>query len=321
MKTLIYGAGPIGRWLALRLGQSNKNVTLLARADTLRRLRKNGVVIADGFTGEKRTAHVNLADRLNADDLYDLVVVPMRKSSRLAVCSTLAANANLGNILFLGNDVSGFHRYFDCLPEEKVLLGFPGAGGGEDGDDLVFVDRDKPNGKTRSIYIGEPSGEITERMVHIQEFFEGAGVPVSLEKNIDGWLKYHFAFVGPMAAAVAKCGGDVRAVSANRKVLRQFVLACREAGNVLRKTGYPKRQPPIFNLFYWAPLWLAPKAFKPLFDSRFAEVAIGLHAKAVGNEFAEMADEFAELQAKAGIKTPNLDELLSHIHSDKERAA
>ena len=61
-----------------------------------------------------------------------------------------------------------------------------------------------------------------------------------------------------MAAVVAKCGGDVRAVSTNKKVLRQFVLACREAGNVLRKAGYPKRQPPIFNLFYWMPLWLAP---------------------------------------------------------------
>ena len=313
MKTLIYGAGPIGRWLALRLGQANRDVTLLARADTLQQLRKEGIVITDGFTGEKQIARVNLVDRLNADDHYDLVVVAMRKSSRLAVCQTLAANTNLENIIFLGNDISGFHRYFDHLPKEKVLLGFPGAGGGADGDELVFVDRDKPNGKTRSIHIGELTGEITERMEQIQELFEGAGVPVSLEKNIVGWLMYHFAFVGPMAAVVAKCGGDVRAVSSNKKVLRQFVLACREAGNVLRKAGYPKRQPPIFNLFYWTPLWLAPKAFKPLFDSRFAEVAIGLHAKAIGSEFAEMADEFAELQAKTGIDTPNLDELLSHI--------
>ena len=99
------------------------------------------------------------------------------------------------------------------------------------------------------------------------------------------------------------------------------MLACREAGNVLREAGYPKRQPPIFNLFYWTPLWLAPKAFKPLFDSRFAEVAIGLHAKAIGNEMAEMADEFAELQIKAGVDTPNLDALLWHIQSNREVTA
>ena len=29
MKTLVYGAGPIGRWLALRLHQGGKDVTLL----------------------------------------------------------------------------------------------------------------------------------------------------------------------------------------------------------------------------------------------------------------------------------------------------
>jgi ketopantoate reductase len=30
MKTLIYGAGPIGRWLALRLPKGNQDTTLLA---------------------------------------------------------------------------------------------------------------------------------------------------------------------------------------------------------------------------------------------------------------------------------------------------
>jgi hypothetical protein len=155
-------------------------------------------------------------------------------------------------------------------------------------------------------------------MKRIQELFAGADVPVSLEKNIDGWLKYHFAFVVPMAGAVLKCNNDVRAVGSNKKVLRQYVLACREAGNVLRKAGYPKRQPPIFNLFYWTPLWLAPNAFKPLFDSRFAEVAIGLHLNAIGNEFAQMVDEFSQLQAKVGIDTPNLDDLLEHITPGQE---
>jgi len=32
MKTLIYGARPIGQWLAIRLEQAGKDVTLLARA-------------------------------------------------------------------------------------------------------------------------------------------------------------------------------------------------------------------------------------------------------------------------------------------------
>lgn len=318
MKTLIYGAGPIGQWLAMRLGDARRDVRLLARGETHAKLRANGVVMVDGFTGEKRTARVRLVDHISQTDSYDLLIVPMRKSSRIDVCRTLAEHRNLENILFLGNDVSGFHRYLDILPKEKVLLGFPSAGGGIDGQDLVFVDQDDPNGKKRPIHIGELNGELTERMKRIQGLFEGAGVPVRLEQNIDGWLKYHFAFAGPVVGAVVKSNNDVRAIGTNRRVLRQFVLACREAGNVLRKAGYPKRQPPIYNLFYWTPLWLAPKAFKPLFDSRFTEVAIGLHLNAIGNEFAQMVDEFSELRTKAGIDTPNLNALLEHIPREQQ---
>ena len=32
MKTMIYGAGPIGHWLALRLGRANGDVTVLRDA-------------------------------------------------------------------------------------------------------------------------------------------------------------------------------------------------------------------------------------------------------------------------------------------------
>lgn len=38
-----------------------------------------------------------------------------------------------------------------------------------------------------------------------------------------------------------------------------------------------------------------------------------LSAKAIGNEFAEMADEFVKLQAKVGIDTRNLDDRLPRV--------
>ncbi len=60
MRTLIYGAGPIGRWLALRLRKSGADVTLLARGATYRLLEKNGVEIVDGLTGETHVARVDL---------------------------------------------------------------------------------------------------------------------------------------------------------------------------------------------------------------------------------------------------------------------
>ena len=311
MRTVVYGAGPIGRWLSLRLHQAGKDVTLLARGETYELIRRDGVVLVDGYTGEKKVARVKLVERLEPEDRYDLVLVVMRKSSRLAVCPILAECQNLQNILFLGNDVSGFHRYLDYLPREKILLGFPGAGGGWDGDDLVIADGDKPNDKGSSLYIGELNGETRERTTRIQEFFDGAGFPVSLEKDIDGWLKYHFAFMGPTAGVVLMHAGNLEAVAADTAGLRMYIRACREAGDVLRAVGYKKRQPPIFNLYYWLPEWVGVRTFQRFFRSRKVEVAMGLHASEVGDELLEMMDEFTELRARTGIETPNLDELLS----------
>ena len=51
--------------------------------------------------------------------------------------------------------------------------------------------------------------------------------------------------------------------------------------------------------------------FSKLFNSRSAEVRLGLHAPGVVPELLEMAEEFSELKAEAGTETPTLDSLLA----------
>ena len=313
MKTLIYGAGPIGQWLTLLLARSGADVTLLARNETYRSLAEKGIEIVDGLTGERHSARVDLVEQLGSDDRYDLIVVAMQKASRLAVCPVLARNGHLKNILFLGNDVSGFHRYLDHVPAETVLLGFPRAGGGWDGQDLVIMDRQKPRGPHGELALGELDGEVRARTREIEKVFAAAGIEVSVESDMDGWLKYHYAFIAPTTGVIFKKGGDLRAVASDKESIHQYARACREAGDVLRKVGYPKRQPPVFNLYYWLPRWLEPTVFAKLFRSRSAEVIFGLHAPGVGPELLEMAEEFADLKAEAGMETPALDSLLAYV--------
>ena len=313
MKTLIYGAGPIGRWLALRLNHAGQDVTLLARNRTFSSLEERGIEILDGLTGERLAARPKLVDRLDPEDRYDLLVVAMQKSGRMAVCPILAQNEHLKNILFLGNDVSGFHQYLDHLTEDQVLLGFPGVGGGWEGANLVVMDREKPNAHHGEIFIGELDGVVRDRTVQIKKLFEAADIKVNIEKDMDGWLKYHFAFMAPTGGVIFMKGGDLRAVASDREAIHQYCRACREAGNVLREIGFRKRQPPVFNLYYWLPRWLEPVVFGKLFGSRSAEVRFGLHAKTVGPELLELADEFAVLKRLAGMGTPDLDALLDCV--------
>jgi 2-dehydropantoate 2-reductase len=313
MKTLIYGAGPIGRWLALRLHQAGQDVTLLARNETYRTLEEHGIEIVDGLTGERLTARPRLVDRLDPEDHYDLVVVAMSKSGRRAVCPILARNDKLENILFLGNDVTGFQHYLDDLSESRVLLGFPRLGGGWDGDELVIMDREKASAPLGEVHIGEIDGSVRPRTIEIKDLFEAAGIRVSLEKDMDGWLKYHFAFIAPTAGVVFAKGGDMKAVATDHEAIHDYCSACREAGNVLRELGYRRRQPPVFNLYYWLPRWLEPKVFGKLFASRSAEIRFGLHARVVGPELHEMAEEFEVLKRLAEMETPDLDALLDCV--------
>jgi hypothetical protein len=132
---------------------------------------------------------------------------------------------------------------------------------------------------------------------------------------MDGWLKYHYAFMAPTAGAIIAKGGDLRAVAADRELIHDYCRACREAGDVLAKIGYRRRQPGIFNLYYWLPRWLEPKVFGKLFGSPASEIRFGLHARAVGTELLELAEDFVVLSRLAGIKTPTLDALIDHVRN------
>jgi hypothetical protein len=194
-----------------------------------------------------------------------------------------------------------------------VLLGFPGAGGGWRGDELVIMDRERRNAPFGEIFIGEIDGAVRPRTQMIAELFETAGMKVSIEKDMDGWLKYHFAFMAPTAGIIFMRDGDLRAVATDKEAIHSYCRACREAGDVLREVGYRRRQPTVFNLYYWLPRWMEPMVFSKLFGSRGAEVRFGLHARVVGPELLGLAEEFAVLKRLAGMETPCLDALLVHV--------
>jgi 2-dehydropantoate 2-reductase len=314
MKTLIFGAGPIGQWLALRLHLGGVDVSLLARGDTLRALLRDGVRIVDGLDGTRLQADPRIVDRLDRGERYDLVMVAMSKTSREGVCGALVDHPGLANVVLLGNDVSGYRRILASPPPERFLLGFPNAGGGwNDAAELVIMDRERPGDAFGKIHLGEMDGAPRDRTREVGKLFESVGISPSLERDMDGWLKYHFAFIAPTTGVIFSKGGDLKAVAADDEAIHRYCRACREAGDVLRAAGHRRRQPPVFHLYYWLPRRLEPTVFRRLFGSREAEIRFGLHARHIGPELWAMVDEFTELRARTGIETPTLDGLLAHV--------
>ena len=92
MKILVYGAGPLGSLFAARLHEAGHNVSLLARGQRLADLRKYGIVLVDTQTDQETVAHPQIAERLDPQDVYELVLVIMRKNRVLEILPILAAN-------------------------------------------------------------------------------------------------------------------------------------------------------------------------------------------------------------------------------------
>lgn len=313
MKTLIYGAGPLGTLYAQRLIQAGKDVTILARGQRYDWIQANGLALVDEMTGTKEESSAHVVDKLRPEDEYDLVIVLIRKNKLPPVFKTLAANARIKNILFMGNNARGFKSYLGALPEAKLLFGFPGAGGGVTEHVVHYADREKPGGKRKSVTIGELDGETRDRTQAIKSLFETAGIPVDLTQDIDGWLKYHVALVSPLVNALYKHDCDNYALAKDKATMRAMVRAAKEGGRVLHDLGYTKRQPFQFNLFYWLPEILNVKAIEGLLGSKFAEVAFARHARAARDEFGELADEFQSLVEQTSIATPNINLLRGYV--------
>jgi len=312
MKTLIFGAGPIGSVFAYLLHKAGKDVTILARNEHFDFIKENGVVLVDEFTGKRDAAKVKVVDKLDENDAYDLVVVAIRKNKIQPILPVLSRNKNIKNILFVGNNALGFNAYLEHLTKEKVLFGFSRAGGGRKDHVVHYIDSEKPNGKRTPFVIGEIDGEMKERTQQIKAFFESAEIPVEIVKDMDGWLKYHIAMVFPMCAALLKHDCDNYKLAGSKEDVRCCLHASKEAGNGLKALGY-KRQPFKFNLFYWMPEFLVVKIFQKILGSKFAEIAMAMHARAAADEFKEHADDLKTLIDKTSVETPNIDKLRTYF--------
>ena len=312
MKTLIYGAGPLGSLYAYLLHKAGNDVTILARNEHYEFLKENGIALVNEFTQEKIIEKVKVVDSLSEEDFYELVIVLIRKNNIKNVLPILSKNKKIPNILFMGNNTLGFDEYLNVLPKEKVLFGFPGGGGSRINHVVHYADSEKPHGKRLPITIGEIDGKSKERTRQIQNLFETSDVPVKLVDDMDSWLKYHVAFVYPIAGALLTAGDNYK-LAKDKDTIRTYIRAVNEGSKVLRALGYKKSYNIKMKFFQWFPDVLLINILKQVFNSKFAEVAMMMHANAAKDEMIELGNEFKTLKNQTSVKTPNLDELISCI--------
>ncbi len=313
MKILVFGAGPLGSLLAARLFQGGHEVVLLARGNRLKDLKKYGIILRCWLTEGTESVRVPVVAAFSSKDVYDLVLVVMRKNSALKILPLLSKNKKVPTFLFLMNNAAGPQAFIDALGKDRVMMGFPGAAGYRDGHTIVHLNGTP--GRPAGIVMGEIDGRISIRLEETAwELGKGLYVEVTIEPYLDAWSKYHVALLFPsLAPALFLCKNDNLRMARTRDALVLAWRGIKEGFGVLKRLGYPIR-PKYMKRFLLMPEPLAVYFLGKLIKNPRMEVAIVRHAEVIRDEIQQLNEEFLDLVEQSGMFTPTIRFLIDQFN-------
>ena len=303
MRALVFGAGVLGSFYAARLAEAGHEVTVVARGRRYRDLVEHGIVLEIFDTQERRTVPVRVADRMPRDARFDVCLVLVRKTQLAEALPVLATGAGVAAFLFMVNTAEGPRAMIDAVGRERVLLGFANAGGERDGH-LVRVMEAKRKGVT----LGELDGIRSERLERVASAFRDAGFRVDFSADMDAWLRYHVALVGPFANALYLAGADNVALANDPATVRLALRAVREAVGVVRAHGLAF-EPRALRLLAWLPDAVLVPLLRRVIASPIMDIGGVRHAVAARDEMNALNEELFALARAAGIDAPTMTEL------------
>ena len=296
-RVLVIGAGVNGSICAVGLHTGAINVTLLARAARYQELCAEGVVIEDPFSRRRVVQKIPVVNRLDPNDVYDFILVVVRKNQVADLLPVLARNRS-ANIVFMGNNLSGPDEFIKVLGKERVMMGSVYGAGKRDGGVIRAI-------VARSIAapFGEVDGEITPRLRQLLAILRRAGFKADASAEIVDCQTTHAVGVALIGSLTLKHGCDVRSLARSGDDLRLFIDGKREAHGVLRKLGrriVPWSEAVLGTL----PTFLQVAGLRTLLSSRLGEVGLAWHCSQAPDEIHQLAVELQALVEEAGSPVP-----------------
>jgi 2-dehydropantoate 2-reductase len=310
LKVLFYGAGVIGSLYAARLRDSGQDVSILARGNRLVAIREHGIVLEDVYSGRRTETSVNVVEGLSPEDDYELVVVCVGKHQLPSVLPALEENRRVPNILFMLNSAEGLENLLAPVGRERVLGGFPGAGGSLDRGVVKYLMI-----RQQSTALGEPAGRMTPRLREIEDAFKKAGFPVGRTSNIDALLKTHAVFITCIESAIYLSGGDNQRLAVSPASLVEMVDGVREGFRVLQALKTPITPLKLKIMFMWMPKRYPIGYWRGELQGKLGEYSLAAHTRASIGEVRELTKEVRGLVRSAWVPTPAMTRLYSWVDS------
>ena len=304
MRILIIGAGVLGSNLAHSIKKGN-DITILARNKTYENLKNNGLIIKHKL-GKKSVDHFNVIDKLEENDIYDVIFVVSRFSSLDSIVKIIEKNKSK-NIVFVGNNMNA-EKYMNIKDKNILFAFFMAAGKKYDG----YINSICLN----KIEIGRTDGKDISNEF-IKSIFKETKIKVTIENKMNDYLKTHACAVLPLVFASYKVDGNLKLLKKDKEYSLLIMDAIIEGYDVLKKLGYeilPKGE-------YENCVNKKEKCafiYRFMFSNFIGKMCISDHAMSAREEFILLDNEFEKLKKKSKIETKVYDKLrLDFLNYDK----
>jgi 2-dehydropantoate 2-reductase len=232
---------------------------------------------------------------------YDLIFMSVNPEQVSSVVQYLAPRVGNATVLFFNNFWRDPQSAVQPIPLSQVVYGFPGAGGGFEGNTLY-------GGLYKTVQFGTFEPEPTKRDLEVRKLFAQAGFKIMVQKDPQSWLWNHFAVNAAMEVEVLKSGSFEKVISSPESLagigrnMKEIIPVLKAKGSKLDvMTNVMNGLPPRVGGFLMSNVVFSPKSMT------YALVAHN-HTK-VGYAVQEVISE----ARKHGIKAPRLYEVESLI--------
>ncbi|MCV4231124.1 ketopantoate reductase [Virgibacillus sp. LDC1] len=296
-RILIFGAGVIGSMYAIKLIEAGVDVTLFARSNRFKSLRKNGLQYKE--KGTVKSIQVNVIDTLENDDVYDYIFVTVRYDRSESALLALKDNQSK-NIVTMTNNSIGFSSWLDIVGD-RLLPAFPGFGGQiKDG---VLHARFLPKIIVATAF-GEINGVVTERIENLAKIFKAARLPYVIKKDMQAYLITHSVSDIAMLSVLHSENKIIdKKTARTRKTARKITVTLKAYLRAIQKAGV-SIDPPMLKLVLKFPNLLLDLFFMTWLRTKMVrDMMLPDYANNANNEIVQLSNDLMIFLSRNDIKS------------------
>ncbi|TFC01085.1 ketopantoate reductase [Cryobacterium adonitolivorans] len=306
MRILMFGRGVIATIYGRVLDAAGHDVEFYVRPG--RAVQYGDEVQLDWMDGRSKplgrrvreTFRTPLRESIDPDNGFDLIVLSVGHHRLAEASAFLAPLIGDATVLVFGNLWEEPLAAVAPLPSDRVVFGFPQAGGGFLEDGVLW------GALLPSVIIGTTDASPSAREQEVMSVFLEVGLAVRQETDMRGWLWIHFIADAGMFTQAMQSGSLANMIG-DRRALREAFLTGRELLPVLEARGVDLRRHGAVLLPFRRPLLVAVAL---AWASRLIPIArrsLAAHTDPNTPEERAVIDDTLREARRLGIPTPRLE--------------